>query len=211
VVVIDQGGAGGGDFAANPAALREMARGINDVLGELKQAGTVEGADLGDNFEGVSLTGMQLGSALASSALDSFGYHWKWEVRSLFREGDGLAEDLGLSAGTFQDNDQYLAGAFKDLAVDAYGNPYETNQQAARQTLASSMEQLIAPDESATTAKQHIVAGLKAETVDEVRSNPNLSIVDRLTGGHLADATANWDPDYQSTLRPAQHPERGTK
>jgi hypothetical protein len=208
--VIDQDGAGGsdnGDFAADPVALAETAKGLNDILGELKKLGTVEGADLGDNFDDVSLTGMQLGSALASSALDSFGYHWKWEVRALFMEGNGLAENLGLSAGSFEDNDQYLKGAFKDLAVDAYGNPDETDQQAAQQSLSSSMAQMVAPDESATAAKQHMVAGWKAEAADEVRSNPNISIADRLTGGHLADATADWDPTHHSAL----HPEGGTK
>jgi hypothetical protein len=212
--VIDQDGAGGSagdEVAVDPVALREMARGLTEVLGELKKLGAVESADLGDNFDAVNLTGMQLGSSSASSGLGSFGYHWKWEVRSLFAEGNELAEGLGLAAGSMYDNDQYIKGTFKDLVVDGMGNPDESDDQVAKQSLSSSLSQMGAPDESAAAAKQHMTAAWKAEAADEVRSNPNLSIVDRLTGGHLKDATAGWDPNNHSALHPEQNPEGGAR
>jgi hypothetical protein len=196
--VIDQDGAGGssggGEYAVNPESLREMARGLTEVLGELKKLGAVENADLGDTFDAIRLTGVQLGSSPASSVLDSFGYHWKWEVRSLFTEGSDLAEGLDLSAGGAYDNDQYIRGTFKGVALDGVGNPEQSDADAAKRSFSSSMFQDLAPDESDKVRNQHITAALKAETADEVRSNPAYSIVDRLTGDPMKDATAGWVP-----------------
>lgn len=173
--MIDQDGAGGSsggeEYAVDPESLQEMAKGLTGVLGELKKLGTVENADLGDNFDAIGLTGMQLGSSWASSVLGSFGYHWKWEVRSLFTEGSDLAEELGLSAGGAYDNDQYIKGTFKDVVLDGVGNPQQSDADAAKRSLSSSMSQDLAPDESDKARNQHITAALKAEAADEAAVN----------------------------------------
>lgn len=212
--MIDQGGVGGSGadvVAVDPAALRRTAKGLTEILGELTKLGAVESADLGGNFDQVGLTAMQLGSSGASKALDSFDYRWKWEVRTLFQQGSDLADGLGMAAGATYDNDQYVKGTFKDLAVDGFGDPDQSADQTQKQSLAASFDRLGAPDESRDQLKQHVTATAKAEMADEVRSNPYFSIVDRLDGGKLSDATADWDPNHESSLHTMPGAEGGAK
>ncbi len=183
---------GAGDLAADPAALKEAADGLVAAMGELKSVSGAVNGELGRGFDELALSGMQLGNEELRSAFARFGERWDWGVRVLLTEGNELAGRLGLSAGAFHDNEQYVKGTFKDLAVGFTGDPDETDTDAENHSLAWSRRLTGAPDESGAQADQHIAATAKATAADEIRSSPDGSILDRLSGGALSRDTAGW-------------------
>lgn len=189
------GASGGAVYQVDPAALRDAAQGLAGVIGELKTLGFDEEAEIGDGFGNLTLTGVQLGNCSAArDAFASFASHWAWGVRSLVQEGNAFARGLGLAAGLAHDDDAYVKGTFKDLTVDSYGNPDESDPQAEKQSLSASLAQDTAPDESWDKAGYHMATTWKAQAADEVRYNPAFVFADQAAGGHLAQATADWQP-----------------
>ncbi|MGW7008145.1 hypothetical protein ACWGCW_36480 [Streptomyces sp. NPDC054933] len=192
------------DFAADPAALKEAAEGLVTAMTELQSiSGAVDG-DIGMGFEDIALSGLQLGSEGLRATLAEFGSRWSWGVRQLFDEGNEFAGLLGLSARAVHDNEQYVMGTFKDLMVDGYGNPYESNEDAEKHSLKWSLSQDVAPDESSAQAKEHIKDTAKAAVADEIRSSPGGYIIDRLSGGRLSHDTQSWVPQQEASAQPDQ-------
>ncbi|WP_329566433.1 hypothetical protein [Kitasatospora sp. NBC_01266] len=121
-------------YQVDPAALADIAKGINDAVAELKKLGIDEGAEVGRGFSAISLTGMQVGNPGLQSALDDFCERWSWGVRTLVHDGTEIADRLGLSAGRYHDQDQYVSGALKDAVNAAIGNPDLTDKQVEGQS-----------------------------------------------------------------------------
>ncbi|MFD4814989.1 hypothetical protein, partial [Streptomyces sp. NPDC058418] len=64
-----------------------------------------------------------------TSTLRGFCERWEWGVRALVQEGNVFAQEVGLSAGVFHEQEQYLQGSFKVLTNSAMGNPYATEDE----------------------------------------------------------------------------------
>jgi hypothetical protein len=120
-----------GGFAVNRAALTETAQGLNGVIGGLKGLGFDETAEVGRGFSGLALSGLQAGEGNLASAFGNFCDRWSWGVRSLVQDGNQFAERLGLSAGLYNDAENEVTGAIKDVVVAAAGDPHMSDQQAA--------------------------------------------------------------------------------
>lgn len=56
-------------------------------------------------------------------------------VASLFVVTSGLAERLGIGAGSVWEQDQYLKGTFKALVNAGIGNPYASNEEVEKKSL----------------------------------------------------------------------------
>ncbi|WP_030753852.1 hypothetical protein [Streptomyces sp. NRRL F-5135] len=117
------------DLAASGEALGLITKGINGTLGELKELGMVGEASMGRGFSDLALTGMETGHDGLTATLKNFCERWEWGVRSLVQEGNVFAEEVGLSAGVFHEQEQYLQGSFKILTNSAMGNPYATEDE----------------------------------------------------------------------------------
>ncbi|MFI9256000.1 hypothetical protein [Streptomyces sp. NPDC053069] len=116
----DEGG--GKDIKA--AGLNLIAQGITQTLGELKDLGMVGEAGAGRGFSHLELSGMDLGHEDLTSKFKSFCERWEWGVRGLVAEGNAFAAEVGLSAGTLYETDQYVGGTLRVGANALVGNPH---------------------------------------------------------------------------------------
>jgi hypothetical protein len=118
-------------FAVDRAALAETAKGLNSVIGALSGLGIDETGEMGRGFSELQMSGLEVGDADLASAFGDFCDRWSWGVRSLVQDGNQFAERLGLSAGLYNDVEQQITGAVKDVVVAVAGDPHMTDQQAA--------------------------------------------------------------------------------
>ncbi|MEU9186566.1 hypothetical protein AB0D14_18865 [Streptomyces sp. NPDC048484] len=132
----DAGGGGGGteggkDLRAQ--GLELITKGLTEALGELKELGMAGVAGAGRGFSDLALSGLELGTDDVTEAFDSFCTRWEWGVRTLVNEGNEFAQNVGLSAGTYYEVEQYVEGTFKVVTNAAIGNPYATEDEVTRQ------------------------------------------------------------------------------
>jgi hypothetical protein len=118
-------------YAVDRAALAETAQGLNSVIGQLKGLGLSETGDVGRGFSELALSGLQAGNGDVAGAFGKFCDRWSWGVRTLVQDGNQFAKRLGLAAGLYNDVENQLTGAIKDLVVAGVGDPHMTDQQAA--------------------------------------------------------------------------------
>jgi hypothetical protein len=118
-------------FAVDRAALAETAQGLNTVIGALKGLGFDETAEVGRGFSGLALSEPQAGDGNLASAFGNFCDRWSWGVRALVQDGNQFAERLGLTAGLYNDVENEVTWAIKDVVAAGAGDPHMTDQQAA--------------------------------------------------------------------------------
>ncbi|WP_406304449.1 hypothetical protein OH805_21005 [Streptomyces sp. NBC_00879] len=112
------------DLAAPPSALAEIAKGINLAHSELKDLGMIGEASAGRGFSDLSLSGMELGHSGLTSEFKTFCERWEWGVRALTMRGNGFAQAVGLSAGSFAEQEQYIKDSIKIGVNSVNGNPH---------------------------------------------------------------------------------------
>ncbi|MFB7979387.1 hypothetical protein [Streptomyces vinaceus] len=117
------------DLSVSQQALGQIAQGITETLSELKEIGMVGTASMGRGFSDLALSGVQSGHAGLTSTLRTFCERWEWGVRSLVQQGNAFAENVGLSAGSLHELDQYVQGTFKIITNADMGNPYASEQE----------------------------------------------------------------------------------
>ncbi len=112
------------DLAAPPEALAAIAKGIDLAHAELKELGMIGSATMGRGFSELSLTGLELGHPGLASALETFCERWEWGVRDLTMQGNAFAQGVGLSAGSFAEQDRYVKDTIKIGVNSLNGNPH---------------------------------------------------------------------------------------
>ncbi|MCP3820766.1 hypothetical protein NLX86_22515 [Streptomyces sp. A3M-1-3] len=122
------------DLAATNEALGLIAQGLTAALAELKELGMVGQAGMGRGFSDIALTGLETGSAGLTAKFGTFCERWEWGVRSLVQEGNNFAQQVGLSAGVFHEQEQYLQGAFKVAVNAGIGNPHATEDEITKKS-----------------------------------------------------------------------------
>lgn len=112
------------ELVAPAAALAEIAKGINLAHSELKDLGMIGQASVGRGFSGLALSGLELGHGGLTSEFETFCNRWEWGVRALTLRGNGFAQGVGLSAGSFAEQEQYVKDSFKIGLNSLNGNPH---------------------------------------------------------------------------------------
>ncbi|MFI2373331.1 hypothetical protein [Streptomyces sp. NPDC018833] len=112
------------ELKAPPAALAEIAKGINLAHAELKELGMIGEASVGRGFSDLALSGLELGHGGLTAEFETFCSRWEWGVRALTLRGNGFAQGVGLSAGSFAEQEQYVKDAFKIGVNSLNGNPH---------------------------------------------------------------------------------------
>ncbi|MEU5128646.1 hypothetical protein [Streptomyces mobaraensis] len=126
---------GGSDLAANQEALGQIAQGLTAALAELKKLGMAGESAAGRGFSDIRMTGMESGHDGLTSALKSFCERWEWGVRSLVRDGNQFARRVGLSAGSYYEEDQYVKRTLK-VGVAAFGaDPTLSDEQVEKMSM----------------------------------------------------------------------------
>ncbi|MEU2116740.1 hypothetical protein ABZ567_14055 [Streptomyces sp. NPDC016459] len=112
------------DLAAPAAALAEIAKGIDLAHAELKELGMTGEASAGRGFSDLALSGLELGHGGLTSEFETFCERWEWGVRALTLRGNGFAQAVGLSAGSFAEQERYIKDAIKIGVNSLNGNPH---------------------------------------------------------------------------------------
>lgn len=112
------------DLVAPPAVLAEIATGIELAHTELKELGMIGEASVGRGFSDLALSGLELGHGGLTSELGTFCERWEWGVRALTLKGNLVAMALGLSVGSFAEQEQYVKDTIKIATNAVNGNPH---------------------------------------------------------------------------------------
>ncbi|MET9699546.1 hypothetical protein ABZY31_21835 [Streptomyces sp. NPDC006529] len=118
------GGGGGPDLQAPAEALAKIASGIDLAHAELKDLGVIGRASAGRGFAGLALSGLELGDSALTSEFKTFCDRWEWGVRALTLRGNSFAQEVGLSAGSFAEQERYIKDSFKIGVNSLNGNPH---------------------------------------------------------------------------------------
>ncbi|QNE74940.1 hypothetical protein F0344_10210 [Streptomyces finlayi] len=112
------------DLDVPPEALAAIAKGINLAHAELKDLGMIGEASTGRGFSDLALSGLELGHSGLAAEFRTFCDRWEWGVRALTQKGNGFALGVGLSAGSFAEQEQYVKDSFKVGVNSVNGNPH---------------------------------------------------------------------------------------
>ncbi|MBF9070475.1 hypothetical protein [Streptacidiphilus fuscans] len=129
-------------------ALNDTAKGLNDTITELKTLGFDGEATEGRGFGNIDVSAGQMGHDALHQAFSGFCDRWGWGVRTLVQDGNTFAGKLGLSAGAYYEQEQYVKGLMKDAVTAAVSDPHLSDQQAEQMSLAQ-IAQANTPDYSA--------------------------------------------------------------
>jgi hypothetical protein len=143
-----------GGYQVNPNELRQAASGINGTIAELKTLGIAEAADEGRGFGALELTGLQAGHESVRGSFAGFCDRWAWGVRTLVKNGNDIAGQLGVQAGTYHDNEQYVVGVLKDVVNAAVGDPHAGEQQVENSSFGQIASAATTPDYSAASFRK---------------------------------------------------------
>ncbi|MFE0525505.1 hypothetical protein [Streptomyces sp. NPDC058954] len=130
----------GGGYQVDPEALQRITRGINQAMDELKTQGFDVEANLGRGFGELELSGLEVGDGSLRQVFADFCERWGWGVRSLMQDANEFADGLGLSAGLYHDQEQYVSGTLKNVWTAAAGNPNLTTEQAEQRSWSETFE-----------------------------------------------------------------------
>jgi hypothetical protein len=112
------------DLVAPPAALAEIAKGIDLAHAELKELGMIGEASVGRGFSDLALSGLELGHGGLTAQFETFCNRWEWGVRALTLKGNAFAQGVGLSAGSFAEQERYVKDSIKIGVNSLNGNPH---------------------------------------------------------------------------------------
>ncbi|MFG2831969.1 hypothetical protein ACGFWI_31675 [Streptomyces sp. NPDC048434] len=146
----------GGDFGVDPQILKQVSKGINDALDELKKITDATEATTGQGFSDLSVSPTVMGHSDASQMLDNFAERWGWEVQALLDEGDDVAGTLDLNAGYYEEAEEYGTGVLKDVVLSATADPTLTSEKAEKMSwsqVGGKIEDAYTPDYSMDSFK----------------------------------------------------------
>lgn len=117
------------DLQVPPEALAAIAKGIDLAHAELKELGFIGQASTGRGFSDLALSGLELGHGGLTSEFETFCNRWEWGVRALTQKGNGFALGVGLSAGSYAEQEQYVKDSIKIGVNSLNGNPHASEDE----------------------------------------------------------------------------------
>ncbi|WP_405799235.1 hypothetical protein [Streptomyces sp. NBC_01506] len=105
-------------------ALAAIVKGIDLAHAELKDLGMIGEASVGRGFSDLVLSGLELGHGGLASEFKAFCERWEWGVRALTLKGNGFAQGVGLSAGSYAEQESYVKDSIKIGVNSLNGNPH---------------------------------------------------------------------------------------
>ncbi|MEV4970003.1 hypothetical protein [Streptomyces scopuliridis] len=120
------------DLRASASALADIAKGINLAHAELKELGMIGEASAGRGFSDLALSGLELGHGGLTSEFETFCDRWEWGVRALTLRGNDFAQGVGLSAGAFAEQEQYVKDSIKIGVNSLNGNPHLSEDEVKK-------------------------------------------------------------------------------
>lgn len=206
------------ELVVPPAALAEIAKGIDLAHSELKDLGMIGEASVGRGFSDLALSGLELGHGGLASEFETFCNRWEWGVRALTLRGNGFAQGIGLSAGSFAEQEQYVKDSFKIGVNSLNGNPHLSEDEVRQMSWGTIRDQQAWDNadwssESFTEAHGEVKQTWKNTTYDVedavLDSMERSGALDpRLRDGMDEELKDMLDPD-QATIDQAEQPRWG--
>ncbi|MGW7433806.1 hypothetical protein ACWGIN_30230 [Streptomyces sp. NPDC054861] len=127
-------GGDGAELDLDKGAVAKFTQGVGATIDQLGDLGGATGSVMGKGFAELSLTGMEAGHHGLAVDFEDFCERWEWGVRALVRDASGIANRLGLAAGTQWEHDQYIEGTLK-VGANAVmgGSPHASEEEITKQ------------------------------------------------------------------------------
>lgn len=120
----------GDGYAFDPEAAQRVEQGLRAAIAELEEFGFVGyDAQLGRGFSDLEMSHTESGHAGLQGAFDTFTERWGWGVRGAIQEANDIAAALGLSAGLYHEQEQYVSDTLKVTVSSVVDNPAMTEEQ----------------------------------------------------------------------------------
>ncbi|MGW8761929.1 hypothetical protein ACWGN5_05425 [Streptomyces sp. NPDC055815] len=196
------------DLAAPAAALAAIAKGIDLAHAELKELGMIGEASAGRGFSDLSLSGLELGHGGLTSEFETFCDRWEWGVRALTLRGNGFAQAVGLSAGSFAEQERYIKDSIKIGVNSLNGNPHLSEDEVKQKSWDTIRDQA-AWDDADWSGESFSAAH---DEVEQTWRNTAYDVEDSMLDG--LERTGALDPERRESadgrLRDLLDPDRAT-
>lgn len=124
----------GGGYQLEPEAFEALTEGIRAATAELKELGFDVEAQLGRGFDRISLDSVECGDDGLAAVLESFCERWGWGVRTLMQDANSFSRKLGITAGFYYEQEQYVSGTLKQTVSAAMGDPGLSAEEARKRS-----------------------------------------------------------------------------
>lgn len=132
-----------GGYEFDPEAARRVEKGLKDAITELEEVGYFSiTSQQGHGFSRMSLSGMTLGDAALAAKFEEFCDRWGAAVQEKIHDANQLAVGLGLNAGRYHEQEQYVVGSLKELTVTGTSFNPATGMSASEDAAGKSWEQI---------------------------------------------------------------------
>ncbi|MDI3405403.1 hypothetical protein [Streptomyces cavernicola] len=131
-------------------AAKQVEKGLTDAIGELEEVGYFSiTAQQGHGFVFLMMSGLDMGDRELADVFGAFCGRWGLNVKMKIQDANELAAGLNLNAGLYHEQEQYVVGSLKEIAVTA-GSPDPAQGLATGQDAADKSWSQIAQDAAKT-------------------------------------------------------------
>ncbi|WP_070011169.1 hypothetical protein [Streptomyces abyssalis] len=132
-----------GGYEFDPEAAKRVEKGLKDAIAEFEEVGYFSiTSQQGQGFSSMSMTGLAMGDAQLASAFGDFCDRWGWAVKEKIHDANQMALGLGLNAGLYHEQEEYVVGSLKELTAAATANNPADASAAAEGAAGKSWEQI---------------------------------------------------------------------
>ncbi|MFB6615789.1 hypothetical protein ACFCV9_16460 [Streptomyces sp. NPDC056367] len=192
---------GSTDLEMDPVAVRNIQDGLRSAVGELREFAMDTSATAGGGMSQLALTGLEAGHPSVAAALEGFCERWDMGVSSLFVVTSGLAERLGIAAGSVWEEDQYRKGTFKVLVNAGIGNPFASEDEVEKKSMGAILSDHAFKQETPEQARQ------AREDFDRTWAATKHGILNEGLGGAVLEDVAEAQGMDRETLDSIRNPQ----
>ncbi|MEU6484783.1 hypothetical protein [Streptomyces sp. NPDC046887] len=193
-------------LAASAEGLADIAKGIDLAHAELKDLGMIGQATAGRGFSDLGLSALELGHGALAAEFTAFCERWEWGVRALTLRGNMFAQGVGLSAGSFAEQERYVKDSIKIGVNSLNGNPH-LSEDEVKQLSWETVRNQRATDNADWSASSMVAAqGEIAQTWRNTTYDVEDSMLDSMERNGLVDSEYReaLDGELREQLSPDQ-------
>ncbi|MBA2945870.1 hypothetical protein [Streptomyces himalayensis] len=107
-------------YKFDPESAKRVEQGLTAAIRELEETGYFSiTAQQGHGFQFMIMSGMEMGSGELADVFGQFCGRWALAIHSKMQDANDIARKLGLSAGLYHEQEEYVLGSLKEAAVTA--------------------------------------------------------------------------------------------
>ncbi|SCK33980.1 hypothetical protein H181DRAFT_02800 [Streptomyces sp. WMMB 714] len=107
-----------GGYKFDPQAAKLVQQGLKAATAELEDTGFFSiNAQQGQGFQFLQMSGMEMGNGELASVFGQFCGRWGMAINGKMQDLNDIAERLGLSAGLYHEQEQYVNDTLKEAVV----------------------------------------------------------------------------------------------